>query len=32
MLILAKIGFIRVFIYCIVYMYCEPSDEEMEKK
>jgi len=23
---------IRVFIYCIVYMYCKPSDEEMEGK
>lgn len=30
MVILAKMG-LRVFIYCIVYMYCEAPNEEMEK-
>lgn len=30
MVILAKIG-LGLFIYCTVYMYCEPPDEEMEK-
>ena len=31
MVILAKVRLIIVFIYCIVYMYCEPPDEETEK-
>lgn len=31
MVILAKVGLTSVLIYCIVYMYCELPDEEMEK-
>lgn len=31
MVIFTKVGLISILIYCIVYMYCEPPNEEMEK-